>query len=639
MRAVLPHVTAAVGCLAMATSVAAALFGPAPLAAIALLLSSPVPHLAVGLLLWRRADGHPAARRLFHFGCLQAVVFAPQYVINSLGRPDLPHSPAVVGVVLPLEMLATALWARAVALLPDGRPRWWWERVLLGALWAVPLLPLVWLAVDRDAVLRDPFRFDVVGVAMVVTGLALFYARYARSSAADRAKTRWVAVAGLVGLVAVPARLAVTWLDDRAAQEPWILAFNVAHGLVLLTGIVLAAVRDRLFGVDVAVPRSAVYRVLWLLVGTAYVASAALPGLTAARAAPVEAVVLVSVLAAAAFAPLRARLAGAARRLVFGRVVSGPELLARLGGTLERAHDPAELAPHLAAVVREGLGLRWVAVALDGPAEAVDGERAPGGERVPLTHAGTVLGVLEHGPRTDGTPLSAADRDLLATVARQAALAVRNARQARELAESRARILAAQDTERRRLERLLHDGVQQELVALVVKIRLARNEVVRAGGRDAALGEIQEDAYRVIDGLREVAHGIQPPLLSDQGLVAAVRSRARRLPIPVAVTARAGARYEVGVEESAYFLVAEALTNVLKHAHASAATVDIGHEADTLVVTVADDGRGLPDRATGSGLTGMRDRVEAVGGAITLTAAPGRGTAVTARFPLRERGC
>lgn len=323
---------------------------------------------------------------------------------------------------------------------------------------------------------------------------------------------------------------------------------------------------------------------------------------------------------------------------MFGPEISGQELLARLGGTLERAFNLAELAPHLAAIVRGGLGLRWVAVELDGQVRAVDGSADGPGIVVPLTHAGTESGRISCGPKVSGEPMSPADLDLVTTVARQAALAVHNVRQARELDESRARILAAQDTERRRLERRLHDGVQQELVALVAKIRLARNEIVRAGGRDDTLGEIQDDAYHVIDELREVAHGIQPPLLSDQGLVAAVRSRARRLPIPVTVTADVSARYDVGVEESAYFLIAEALTNVLKHAGASTANIHIGHSGDRLVVAVADDGCGIPDRpVAGSGLTGMRDRVEAVGGALVLSATPGHGTTITARFPLSSR--
>ncbi|MEV0678997.1 ATP-binding protein [Actinosynnema sp. NPDC050436] len=634
MRAGLLRATAVVAASATVVSVVSALVGPDPVAAVALLLSFPVPFFAVGLVAWRRAGGHPTARRLFLFGCLEAVVYAPQYVVNAVA-PGAFHSPAMVGVVLPAEMLATVLLVRLVALLPDGRYRFRRERLVLRPMWCAPLLPLVVLAVAPDTIVRNPFLFDGLELAEVAAGLALFYLRFAGGSRADRVKVRWVAVAAVGGVVAVPVRLVVLLVvDSRAEQGPWILACTVAHGLVLLTGIVVAAVRDRLFDVDIVVRRSVTYRVLWLAVGTAYVASAALPGLTVGRAVPVEAVVMVSVAAAVLFAPLRARLAALARRLVFGPQVSSHELVARLGGTLERAFNPAELAPHLAEVVRGGLGLRWAAVELAGPDGPV---RAGGGDdpvaSVPLTHAGVVLGVVECGPKVDGAPLSAADVELVSTVARQAALAVHNVRQARELDESRSRILAAQDTERRRLERRLHDGVQQELVALVAKIRLARNEVVRSGGRDDALGEIQEDAYRVIDELREVAHGIQPPLLSDQGLVAAVRSRARRLPIPVVVDARASARYDVGVEESAYFLIAEALTNVLKHAGASGARVGIGHEEDALVVTVADDGCGLPDRPSGSGLTGMRDRVEAVGGALSLATAPGGGTTVTARFP------
>ncbi|MGN5377025.1 histidine kinase [Streptomyces lasalocidi] len=256
--------------------------------------------------------------------------------------------------------------------------------------------------------------------------------------------------------------------------------------------------------------------------------------------------------------------------------------------------------------------------------------------RVRLCYGDDVLGFIEYGPKAQGR-FTPEDRDLVETLARQAALAVHNARlnaelsirieevqrQASELNASRTRIVQAQDTERRGIERQLHDGIQQELVALVAKLRLARNQLCRNGDTvHTTLTELQDDACRVIDGLRELAHGIHPPVLTDQGLAAAVMSRARRLPIPVTVeiepSVRA-ARFTPDIEEAAFFVVSEALTNVLKHARAAGVTVRIGRAGGSLLLDVSDDGVGLCSTAgLGSGLTGMRDRIEAVGGELSI---------------------
>jgi signal transduction histidine kinase len=212
-------------------------------------------------------------------------------------------------------------------------------------------------------------------------------------------------------------------------------------------------------------------------------------------------------------------------------------------------------------------------------------------------------------------------------------------RQARELAASRTRIVHAQDIERRRIERHLHDGVQQELVALVAKLRLARNRLPKGAERTGVLlGEVQDDMYRVIDELRELAHGIHPAELTDQGLTAAVRSRARRVPIPVTVLADPaldGTRHAADIEESAYFLVSEALTNVLKHARASQVVIRLTRVDGSLVVEITDDGIGIP-RDQRDGLTTLRDRIGAVGGSLEVTGGPGEGTTVRARLPALE---
>jgi signal transduction histidine kinase len=150
------------------------------------------------------------------------------------------------------------------------------------------------------------------------------------------------------------------------------------------------------------------------------------------------------------------------------------------------------------------------------------------------------------------------------------------------------------------------------------------------------LGEVQTDARALLTDLRELAHGIHPPVLSDRGLVAAIESRADRLPIPVTVRAGglADRRFGVELEGAAYFVVCEALTNVVKHAAAATAEVDITCAHDRLRIVVRDDGVGLATGRDGQGLTNLRDRVDALGGDLQVTGAPGAGTTVTASLPV-----
>jgi signal transduction histidine kinase len=207
-----------------------------------------------------------------------------------------------------------------------------------------------------------------------------------------------------------------------------------------------------------------------------------------------------------------------------------------------------------------------------------------------------------------------------------------------ELAKSRARIVVAQDEERRRIERDIHDGVQQQVVALIAKLRLARNRLGRGESADRVLAEVQSDAGELLVDLRELAHGIHPPVLTDGGLVAAVESRAARLPMTVLVRADdalRGSRFDPDVEAAAYFVVCEALTNVVKHAAAHEAAVELAAVDGHLSLVVRDDGAGTAVvNGRGHGLTNLRDRVEALGGRLVIDSRAGAGTSVSAELPV-----
>lgn len=214
-------------------------------------------------------------------------------------------------------------------------------------------------------------------------------------------------------------------------------------------------------------------------------------------------------------------------------------------------------------------------------------------------------------------------------------------RRAEALAASRARIVEAEEAARRRIERDIHDGVQQELVALIAKIGLARTQLARDPALvEATLGDLQLEAQQAVADLRELARGIHPSVLSDRGVVEAIEARAARLPLGVTIECAPGLRsrrFEETVEGAVYFIVCEGFGNALKHSGAERVFVRLRHEPGELRVEVSDDGRGFdPARIARSGLDGLADRVEALGGDFEVRAAPGAGTTIVGRLRVDE---
>ncbi|HEY7143385.1 MAG TPA: histidine kinase [Streptosporangiaceae bacterium] len=244
------------------------------------------------------------------------------------------------------------------------------------------------------------------------------------------------------------------------------------------------------------------------------------------------------------------------------------------------------------------------------------------------------LGVLVHDPAVLDDPR------LMAAVLAGTRLALENeqlhARLQARLADvqaSRARLVQAEDQARRKLERDLHDGAQQRLLSIGLALQLARKEVSDGSSAAELLDESESELVAAIEELRNLAHGIHPTVLTEQGLAAAVAALARRLAIPVELGGIMAGRLPAAVESTAYFLICEALQNTVKHARASRAAVSVGQDAGLVLVEVSDDGAGGADPRAGSGLRGLADRVEAVGGRLTVTSAAGRGTTVRAELP------
>lgn len=248
-----------------------------------------------------------------------------------------------------------------------------------------------------------------------------------------------------------------------------------------------------------------------------------------------------------------------------------------------------------------------------------------------LERDGELLAVLVYDPAIERE-----DPGRVAAVASVARLALENERlaaqvraQLEEVRASRSRIVEAADAERRRIERDLHDGAQQRLVALAMRLDQAR---ATSAGASELIDATTVELLAAIREVRDLAHGVHPPILTDAGLGAAVEALAERTPFPVAIDAT-DARFAPEVEAAAYFVVAEGLTNIARYAAASRATVVLRTEDDRLVVRVSDDGSGGADPEAGSGLRGLADRLAAVGGELTVTSEPGRGTTLLATLP------
>jgi signal transduction histidine kinase len=251
-------------------------------------------------------------------------------------------------------------------------------------------------------------------------------------------------------------------------------------------------------------------------------------------------------------------------------------------------------------------------------------------------HQGELLGAISITMPKD-EPLRPAGEQLVTDVASQAGLALANAGLIEDLRASRQRLVTAQDEARRRLERNIHDGAQQDLVALAIKLQLAETTVAADPAQTGPVfGELKTDAAGALENLRDLARGIYPPLLADLGLAAALKAQASKSPLPVTVDADRIGRFAQDTEAAVYFCCLEALQNTAKYAHATQARICLQAHDGTLQFTVSDDGTGYDTSRTpmGSGLRNMADRLAALRGQLEIRSAPSRGTIITGHLPI-----
>jgi signal transduction histidine kinase len=298
-------------------------------------------------------------------------------------------------------------------------------------------------------------------------------------------------------------------------------------------------------------------------------------------------------------------------------------------------HEPERVAAVVASAGDDvfPVGSRWP---LDGPSATAQDRKAgiTSSVAVPITVDGRVWGALRvatSGPE----PLPADIGARLSNFTGLVATAISNASARSELVASRARIVSAGDEARRRIERNLHDGTQQRLIALGLDLQAARAAIpAEQGDTHSALARSQQDLEAILADLRELSHGLHPPLLSRLGLGPSLRALARRSPIPVHLDIQVPARPAAAIETAAYYVVSEAVTNAIKHSQASEISVTMTVEAGSLHATIADDGLGGADASDGSGLTGLLDRVDALGGRFALDSPPRTGTTISLELPV-----
>ncbi|MEO8899257.1 MAG: sensor histidine kinase [Candidatus Dormibacter sp.] len=567
---------------------------------------------------------------------------------------------------------------------PNGRrlpgPRWRWAVRLVVVVIAVAVASQAFLLApiqlsSRVAAVPTPLGVPALdgltntnsplnSVSFLVLFIILAAAvvvRFRRSRGLERTQLRWFAyVAGaLLGffLLSFPLNLSTDQVEAAA---------TIGFGVLIPATIGLAVMRYGLYDIDVFISRTIVYGSLAVFITAVYVGIAVGIGtLVGGGGKPnLGLSILATAIVAVSFQPVRERVQKVANRLVYGKRATPYEVLSQFSERVAESYSGDDVLPRMARILGEGTNADvtevWLrsgdllqratvfpsqpsapaALHLNGAAEL----SIPGADRTVLVrHQGDVLGALTITKRR-GDSITPIEVKLMDDLAHQAGLVLKNVGltadlQARlvDLRASRQRLVAAQDDERRRLERNLHDGAQQHLVAIKVKLGLAEMLATRDPEKARiAVAELKGDADEALETLRDLARGIYPPLLAEKGLPTALQAQARKATLPVTVEADGVGRYSQDTEAALYFCILEALQNIQKYAEASSATVRLHEDGDQLSVEVADDGRGFDVTTTsrGNGLTNMEDRLDALGGTLNIASSPGHGTNLRAILPV-----
>ena len=498
-------------------------------------------------------------------------------------------------------------------------------------------------------------------VASAFLSFASLIARFRRAGDEERQQIRWLAVVGVVAVVSFALGLGSGAIADQMSSRG-LEFFSIVMAVVVVVAVALgvpiaagvAILRYRLYDLDIVVKKTVVFTIVATTLIVLYLAVLAL-----ATLGNVSRIVVGVVLLAVTFNPVRRAARTIADKIVYGKRATPYEVLTSFSGRVGETYSANEVLPRMARVLAEGVAAEratvWLRVGgelrpeASWPADTRPRPRRLRGDELPtLDHGEHAVEVRDQGEllgalslvMPPSEPMDPAKEALVQDLSSQAGLVLRNARLIEELRASRQRIVAAQDARAKQLERNIHDGAQQQLVALTVKLRLLGQLVSRDPAKAAELAaDLQAEATGALEDLRDLARGIYPPLLADQGLKAALEAQARKAALPVGVETDGIGRYPQDVEAAIYFCCLEALQNVSKYANATHATVRLSDEGG-LRFEVVDDGAGFDPSSTGygTGLQGMADRLDAIGGTLHVRSAPGEGTVVTGSVPVAHEG-
>jgi signal transduction histidine kinase len=513
-------------------------------------------------------------------------------------------------------------------------------------------------ALARAAELAQTIGFLGLLPALAASILALIL-RYRRSRGEERQQIRWLVYVVALVAVAIMVGLVQSLLWNIQALDDALFTMMVALiGIGVPVAIGVAILRYRLYDLDLVIRKTVLYATVALVLVAIFLVFAVGVGQALIEAEP--GAIVASIAMGLLVWPAVRVARRIADRVVYGRRATPYEVLTDFSHRLGGSYASEDVLPRMAAILGEAVGASravvWLRIGREwrpvgvAPADTEPPEPVGSiGDRMPELPADAAVEVWDQGellgaltvsmPAND--PMGASKERLVRDLASQAGLVLRNVRLIEELRASRQRLVAAQDEERRRLERNIHDGAQQQLVALTVKLRLLE----QIAGRDPAkvaemASQLQAATTETLEDLRDLARGIYPPLLADQGLSAALEAQARKSTLPVSVEAADLGRFPQDVEAAIYFSCLEALQNVAKYAEASRVTISLARSNGQLSFAVTDDGVGFdPDATTyGTGLQGIADRIDALGGTLEIVSSVGGGTIVNGAVPVGVTG-
>jgi signal transduction histidine kinase len=650
-------------------STVALLIGMTTFATVGVLIASRLPRNPIGWLFSGIAFG------------IILLGFRENYVVYALfAKPgSLPGVTVVAWLGSWIPLLAITSIPFVFLLFPDGSaPSKRWRLVGWIALGAMGLLvlgnilvpgPLGGFNQERVHIENPTGIQGLQGLAnglitggalgLVVAGVASVVAlvlRFRRARGEERQQLRWLAyvaaAAAVVPLVGIASAIARVDLGN--------VVFPVFF-LLLLIGIPVACgiaiLKYRVLDLDIVIKKTVVFGAVVVLITAVYLAVVVLVGPRVGGERSDVASLAATIIVVLAFQPVSRWARRLADRLVYGRRATPYEVLSGLSDRLGASYSTEDVLPRLVEIVAAGTGATqagvWLRVGKDfrctasWPAgqDGAAGNVRLAGDDLPLfpgmdhafavRHQGELLGALTVAV-SPSDPLTPSQEKLLHDLAAQAGLVLRNVRLVEDLRASRQRIVAAQDERAKTLERNIHDGAQQQLVALAVKARLVESMIPKDPEKAMAMArEVGGEAGDALENLRDLARGIYPPLLADRGLAAALEAQARKSTVPVDVIAEGVGRFPQEIEAAVYFSCLEALQNVAKYAGAGGAVVHVAAAGGELTFEVADDGVGFDASSTGygTGLQGMADRIEALGGTLEVRSVPGEGTEITGRVP------